>query len=418
MGALTREPDRPYLESPMRLTSSFSVFRFDPGEQDLAKARWLAREGKVEAAEAEYRKVLGRSPDIYAGWQELFELLRRSGRLEDALDLTDAAARHWGSDAAMPHTLRGAALVDLGRIQEGLQALERAIGLDEGLALAWHELGYACDRAGRSGDALMALDRAFALEPHTDTLMLRGRILREGGRFDAAEVAFQAATQSTEHDLPRREAEREVLATRRASALGSRRPREFTPRERWFFGDGGILLVPEAPGGESAGLAAAVATSLAWLVALAGELGWRPAAVAGASDEDAPLARLLAARFGAQTLGASALDPADLPLIVTLVADDREDWTKQLERLARWRSGWSFALQRHPGEPGADVVGVGVPPESADLAPVLARIGSGTLAADAPLPPEVIALARQPLSAWQARHTAPASPVGGRLAKP
>jgi len=404
----------------MRLTSSYSVFRFDPGEQDLAKARWLAREGKVEAAETEYRSALGRNPDIYVGWLELFELLRRNGRPQDALELTDAAARHWGADAAMPHTLRGAALVDLGRIPDGLESLQRAISIDDGLALAWHELGYAFNRAGRAGDALLALDRAFALEPHTDTLVLRGQILREGGRFDAAEVAFQAATQSTEHDLPRREAEREVLATRRAAALGGRRPRDFTPRERWFFEDGGILLVPEPPpGGGSAGLSAAVATGLAWLVALAGELRWRPAAVAGASAEDAPLARLLAARFGAVTLGASALDPADLPLVVTMVSDGRDDWAKQLERLARWRSGWSFALQRLPDGPGADVVAMGWETDPTDVSRTIERAGAGARVAEAPLPPEVVSLARQPLSAWLARHTAPPPPpVGARLTKP
>ncbi len=39
----------------MRLTSSFAVFRYDPGDKDLAKARWFGREGNVDAAEAEYR---------------------------------------------------------------------------------------------------------------------------------------------------------------------------------------------------------------------------------------------------------------------------------------------------------------------------------------------------------------------------
>ena len=103
----------------MRLTSSFAVFRFDPGEQELARPRWLARERKLAEAEEEYRRALERNPDLYAGWQELFELLRRSRRYHDALALAEAAAGHWGDDAAMPHTLRGAALVDLGRITDG-----------------------------------------------------------------------------------------------------------------------------------------------------------------------------------------------------------------------------------------------------------------------------------------------------------
>jgi tetratricopeptide (TPR) repeat protein len=397
----------------MRLTSSYSVFRFDPGEQDLAKPRWLAREGKVEAAEAEYRKVLGQNPDLQAGWLELFDLLRRVGRFQDAAELCDAAARHWGDEAALPHTLRGAALVELGRAQEGLVELQKAIELDDTFFLAWHEYGYAAYRTGHASEALLALDRAFGLEPHTDTLMLRGRILREGGQFDAAEVAFQAATQATDHDLPRREAEREILATRRAAALGGRRPRDFTARERWFVADGGVLLVPDIPGPD--GVRAAIGTALGGLLALARDLQWRPAAVAGTFPEDDRLAELLAARLGAIAVGAATLDPADTPLIVTTVADDREEWTKQLERLARWRSGWSFALFRHRGKPGADVVGLGADPVAIDISRVLPEVLARQGLPDEPLPPDVVAIARHPLSAWQYRINDPTPPPGGRL---
>lgn len=400
----------------MRLTSQYSVFRFDPGEQDLAKPRWLAREGKIDEAEAEYRKAIGHKPDLHAGWLELFELLRRVGRFQDALELADAAQRHWGHDAAMPHTLRGAALVELGRANEGLVELQKAIELDDTLFLPWHEYGYAAYRTGHASEALMALDRAFALEAHTDTLMLRGRILRDGGQYDAAEVAFQAATQATDHDLPRREAEREILTTRRAAALGGRRPREFSARERWFVSDGGVLLVPDAPG--PAGAAEAVAAALGWLLALAGELQWRPAAVAGASPDDDRLAEMLAARLGAVAVGASSLDPADSPLIVTLVGDDREEWSKQLERLARWRSGWSFALFRRAGMPGADVVGLDADPVSIDLAQVLPEVLSRQHLPDGPLPADVLRIARHPLSAWQERINDPTPPPGGRLTQP
>jgi hypothetical protein len=389
----------------MRLTSSFAVFRFGPGEQDLAKARWLAREGKIAAAEDEYRRTLGRAPDIYAGWLELFELLRRDGRSQQALELADAAERHWGPDAAMPHTLRGAALVELGRINAGLGELQRAIGIDGALAIAWHEYGYASYRAGHPGEALLALDRAFGLEPHTDTLMLRGRILREGGRYDAAEVAFEAAAQATDHDVPRRDAEREVLATRRAAALGGKRPRDFTAREHWFARDGGILLL--APGEDSPG--DSLARAVGALVALARELPWRPAAVAGTSADDRDLAEVVAGALGAPALGASALDPADTPLVVTVRNDGREEWTKQLDRLARWRTGYCFALVQRPDIPsGADVVGVGADVPQGDVDRDLTEaLRRAPEMAEAPAP-EILTLARHPLAAWRRRAAEPA----------
>lgn len=389
----------------MRLTSSYSVFRFDPSEQDLAKPRWLAKEGKVAEAEGEYRRVLGRNPDLYAGWIELSELLRNRGHAQDALELADAAERHWGPDAAMPHALRGAALAQLGHLTDGLAALQRAIELDGGFFLAWHEYGYACFRAGHHSEALLALDRAFALEPHTDTLMLRGRILREGGRYDAAEVAFEGAMQATEHDVPRRDAEREIRATRRAAGLGGKRLRDATPRERWFVRDGGVLLEESRGDGPLAG---ALARAVASLVALTKALDWRPAAVAGASADDRALAETVGAMLGAAPLAASALDPADRPLIVTVRSSGRDEWTKQLDRLARWSAGSCFALLQGPeSADGADVVGVGADPDDREVESELGEALRRAPDVAAALAPEALTLAQHPLATWRQRAAAP-----------
>src|SRR5579884_3341594 len=110
-----------------------------------------------------------------ACWAECFELLRRAGRADDALRLAEAARAHFG-EAAFPLALAGAALIELERYRDALRALERALDYDPDLALVWHELGYAAFRLGDRSRALLALDRAFALEPHTETLQLRGRI--------------------------------------------------------------------------------------------------------------------------------------------------------------------------------------------------------------------------------------------------
>jgi len=230
----------------MRFTSSYAVFRAEPGEEDLARARYLAREGRADEAEKEYRETLDRHPMLPAGWIELFELLRLQGRHEEALLAADAAAGTLGPDAAMPLALRGAALAELGRTRDALRALEGSLERDGNLALAWHELAYAAYKVGEYPRALLALDRAFMLEPHTDTLILRGRILREAGQYEAAEVAFEGAIQAADYDVPRREAERENLATRRAAGLGGKRPRDFTPRQRTFMQLGTVLIEADA----------------------------------------------------------------------------------------------------------------------------------------------------------------------------
>ena len=399
----------------MRLTSSYAVFRFKPGEEGLAKARWYSREGKAEEAEKAYRAALTADPELRSGWLELFELLRRDGRLHDALELAMRAEDHFGPDAAMPRAIKGAALAELGRTRDAIAALEEAIEIDGNLALAWHEMAYAAYRAGEYARALLVLDRAFALEPHTDTLMLRGHILRAAGQFDAAEVAFEGAQQSAEHDVPRREAEREVAATRRAATLGGKKPRRFTARERAFAETGGVLLDagadPQATAPQSDGVPALLASCLRSLVGLVQSMQWRPAVCAAATPEDEPLATAVARALGAQPLPVAALDPADHPLLVTVWNAGGREWGHHVARLDRWRSGYAFALAQvaDPAEP-ADVLGTWrYAGDAAALHRHLAQAIARPLAAGV-VDPEILAIASNPLARWRFRQTKPDSP--------
>ncbi len=399
----------------MRLTSSFAVFRVQPGEEGLAKARWHGREGHLEEAEQAYRAAITEDPDLRAGWLELFELLRRRGRHDDALALAVQAEQHFGPDAAMPRAIKGAAFAELGRTAEAIAALEEAIERDGNLALAWHELAYAAYRAGEYARALLVLDRAFALEPHTDTLMLRGRILRAAAQYDAAEVAFEGAQQSAEHDVPRREAEREILATRRARSLGGKKPGRFTARERAFVEHGAILLDGGSgtieTGARGEPFAALLAHCVAGLTGLAAAMGWHPGGCSAVTAEDEALAAAFATLFGVPLLRPAALDAQDRPLIVTVENVDGKEWERQLGRLERWRCGHAFALTQDPGvAESADVVGtlrapVGDPSLRRNARRALELIPPAAAPDD-----ETLALARNPLARWRARQ--PPGPAG------
>src|SRR3989454_558637 len=176
----------------MRTTASYELFPDAPSERAMARARYLVREGRVADAEKAYRDLLAEHPDLKPGWAECFELLRSQGRTEDALRLAEGARAQFG-DSAFSLALKGVALIELTRYRDALATLEQAVEFDPDLALVWHELGYAAFRLGDRNRALLALDRAFALEPHTETLRLRGRILRDAGRYQAAEVAYEGA---------------------------------------------------------------------------------------------------------------------------------------------------------------------------------------------------------------------------------
>src|SRR5258708_4824817 len=185
----------------MRTTASYELFPDAPSERAIARARYLVREGRAADAEQAYRDVLAEHPDLKSGWAECFELLRDQGRREDALGLAEGARAKCG-DQAFALALKGAALIELERYREALATLEQAVAADPDLAPVWPELGYAAFRLGDKNRALLALDRAFALEPHTETPRLRGRIFRDPGRYQAAEVAHEGAAPAPQPCAP------------------------------------------------------------------------------------------------------------------------------------------------------------------------------------------------------------------------
>lgn len=322
----------------MRTTASYDLFPEAPRERAIARARWLAQEGRLADAEAAYRTLMAERPDLKEGWAECFELLRRDNRAADALQIAEGALGQFGA-TPFPFTLQGAALLELGRYREALGALERALEGDPNLALAWHELGYAAFRLGDPSRALLALDRAFALEPHSETLRLRGRILRDAGRYQAAEVAFEGAAQATDQQEIREAAERDILATRRFALYAPRRPDDLNAAERVFAETGAVVL---------ACAAASEAPTDAMLVAafteLAGDAGWQFGQVVAL---DGPLAlwRGLSAALAAPLVTAAQIEPGARPLVVATHASRLADGGEAVA-VAGVCGGLVFALEQ------------------------------------------------------------------------
>jgi hypothetical protein len=339
----------------MRTTASYDLFPDARSERALARARWLAREGRVRDAQSAYDELLAANPELKPAWAEYFELLRMSGRGDEALQLADRARGALG-ETGFAYTLRGAALTELGRYPEALAELERAVEVDPDLALVWHELGYAAYKLGDKNRALLALDRAFALEPHTDTLKLRGQILRDAGRYQAAEVAFEGAAQAAEHAEQRGDAEREIATTRRYGAYAPRRPDDLTPAERWFADTGSIVLAstpgPVAPSDE---------TIVATFAEVAANCGWRFGQVILLGAEF-PAVNDLTDRMEAPLVTPAGLDETVCPLIVGLrpLPADRI-WSGIVAKLTSEGTGLVLAIE-HPAEEAtsitADVIGV------------------------------------------------------------
>src|SRR5207253_7275285 len=289
----------------MRTTASYELFPDAPSERAMARARYLVREGRVADAEKAYRDLLAEHPDLKPGWVEF----------------------------------------------------------DPDLALVWHELGYAAFRLGDRNRALLALDRAFALEPHTETLRLRGRILRDAGRYQAAEVAYEGAAQAAEHAEQRAAAEREIGVTQRYAFYAPRRPDELTSAERWFAETGTVVLASQegtdVPPPDDAALAAA-------FLDLARDSGWRFGQVVTLGPA-LPVWRTLADALRAPLVGGASFDPAACPLVVAQRPQPADaGWSTLTASVAERATGLVFVLEHvtpsvplpEPTSTAADVIGV------------------------------------------------------------
>jgi tetratricopeptide (TPR) repeat protein len=342
-------------------------------------------------AQDAYDELLAGQPELKAGWAEYFELLRAGGKADDALQLADRARATFG-ETGFSFTLRGAALTELGRYPEALAELERAVEADPDLGLVWHELGYAAYKLGDKSRALLALDRAFALEPHTDTLKLRGQILREAGRYQAAEVAFEGAAQAAGHAEQRADAEREIATTRRYLFYAPRRPEDLTPAERWFADTGSVVLAstpgPVAPSDE---------TLVATFAEVAANSDWHFGQVIPLGPEF-PACTDLAERVGAPLVTPAALDPAACPLIVGLRPQPADAiWNEMVAKLTSQSIGLVLAIE-HPADAQA--------PITCDVVGVLTD--DGTRRERAPNPVQAVSDARHPGARLAGRRLRPA----------
>ena len=333
----------------MHSTDQFRIFATPPSEKALLRPRRLLQDGRTAEAEAAYREVLAASPALGQAWIETFALLRGAGRYSEALALAEQAVVQFG-EGALPAALRGAALVELGRYREGLAALDDAAQRDPNLGLVWHEAGNAAFRVGELSRALMALDRAFALEPHGGTLQLRGQVLRQAGRYMAAEVAFEGAAEAAEFPAQREAARAEIRITRRYASFPGIKPESLGPARRWFADAGGV---PLTSGSGAAPNDAALCAAFARLTA---ESGWRFTALVALDGWEGwyDLARTLAVPVAAE------LPEGDLviPVICARQPAAMPRWMELATRLLVTRRGLAFALHQPPQLAGADVAGI------------------------------------------------------------
>lgn len=330
----------------MFTTAQFRVFTSEPEEKALSRPRRLLRDGDRNQAEAAYLDVLASNPGLKAAWAEYFQLLRAEGRFDDALDLAERAVDQFDGDA-FSGALKGAALVEMGRLRPALKYLQASAELDPDFGMVWHEMGYAAYRLGEFSPALLALDRAFALDPRSGTLHLRGKILRTSGQFLAAEVAFAGAAEAAEYPEQRSEAERQITITRRYADFG-RRPAELVERDRWFAEYGTVFL--SAPGQT----AVPDDQALEAFAELAQQLSWRFTVLVAMDQWEGwtRLGQLL--DLPMQTDLSPAFDMVPLVVARQPQGNDKR-WQLGTRAIEATGAGLAFVLVQPADQPSADV---------------------------------------------------------------
>jgi uncharacterized protein (TIGR02996 family) len=114
--------------------------------------------------------------------------LRKVGRLEESLVAYDAIVARDGDRAtAAVHNDRHFVLCDLGRDDEAIQSLERAVERNPSFANAWNNLGYERERKGDKDGALAAYRRALEIEAGNDYARRNlSKLLQTLGRAEEA----------------------------------------------------------------------------------------------------------------------------------------------------------------------------------------------------------------------------------------
>ncbi len=140
-----------------------------------------------------WRDVLRKNPAAWMAHNNLGNLLKDSGRLEEArTEYEQAIAVR--PDFAMAHSNLGIVFKRQGRIDDAVRQYRRAVECDPDYASAYYNLGIALQDRGDLDAAVAAYGQALERKPnHAEARVNLGWILMTRGQLDQAAEHFEAA---------------------------------------------------------------------------------------------------------------------------------------------------------------------------------------------------------------------------------
>jgi tetratricopeptide (TPR) repeat protein len=154
---------------------------------ERAIANFLAQEGDAENSDSQpdkariypdYDKLIEVNPnDDYKAWYGRGVMLKNLGRYEEAIASLDKALEI-KPDYYKAWYSRGNALYALDFYEEAIFSYEKAIQLKPDFAQAWYEKGKALDKLGDRQEAIASRNKALEIQPKTDVLKPKPNILK------------------------------------------------------------------------------------------------------------------------------------------------------------------------------------------------------------------------------------------------
>jgi tetratricopeptide (TPR) repeat protein len=150
-------------------------------------------EGLWQQAQMQHQAFLADHPDNCLTMYHLGYLWGRLGNHAEEIDLYHRAVRCGYNEDDQLYFNLGMALAELGRSENAVAAMERAVALDPRNAENHFGLGLAAASAGRMDLALSALTKAVVVDPrHWDARLELARIELDQGRLEDARVQLEA----------------------------------------------------------------------------------------------------------------------------------------------------------------------------------------------------------------------------------
>lgn len=142
-----------------------------------------------------WRDTISKNPNASIAQVNLGVLLRRQGRLEEAIahfsKALQANPQHEGA-----HNNLGLALYEIGRLDEAISHYDRAIEIKPNYAVAHHNLGLAYVRQGKPGKAIDHFSRALQAKPdYPEAYDQLGMALWDQGKVNEAITSLSKALQ-------------------------------------------------------------------------------------------------------------------------------------------------------------------------------------------------------------------------------